>query len=137
MIVRVVAALHHADVGLPVRVVQELGEAVARHDNLEVLWNARLQVIEGRGGHAFVFLIRRHAEDVVAWDDILRAQGRPVVLAVLLVVEQAQLLQVRHTRQRAVGNHHLQVGVRILRVAGGLPELDVLHVRVAADGVAS
>ena len=137
IVVRVIAALHKADVWQPVRVVHELGEAVARHHDLETVGCSGLHVPHGCIGHRGHLVGRGNTEDVVPRNHVLRAQRRPVVLAVLLVVEQAQLLQVIHACQCAVGDHHLQVGVGVLRVAGGLPELDVLHVRVAADGVAS
>ena len=54
------------------------------------------------------------AEDVVTRYDILRAQGLPVVVAVLHVVEQTDLFQVVTALQGSVADDHLQVCGSIL-----------------------
>ena len=96
-------------VGQPVRVAQELVHAIARNENLEVRRMNR--------HHGFGFLCRRYAggfvegwltEDVVARNDILRTQRLPMIVAVLYIVEHAQLLQVLAILERTVLNHHLQ-----------------------------
>ena len=99
---------------MPVRVFLELGHAVARHDNLEAFGRTGLQVNRCHLAHTLYFVCRWVTEDVVARNDVLRAQRRPVVVAVLLVVEQAQLLQALHAAEGAVGDDYLQVGVGVL-----------------------
>ena len=86
--------------------------------------------------HFHHLVVRRLAEDVVAGDDVLRAEGRPVVFTVLHVVEHPQLLQVLAALEGTVGDDHLQVAVGVLAVAVGLVELDALHVLVADEGIA-
>ena len=83
----------------------------------------------------FHFLVGRKTEDVVAWDDIRRAESRPMVFAVLHVVEHAQLFQVRTVLEGSVGDDHLQVAVRVVAIAVGLVELNVFHMRIACDGI--
>ena len=58
-----------------------------------------------------------------------------MVIAVLHVVEHAQLLKVFAVLEGTVLDHHLQVGVGVFRPAVGLPEFDGLEVGIALEGI--
>ena len=60
-----------------------------------------------------------------------------MVFALLCKVVQANLLQVLTASEGSVLNHHLQVAVRIVAAAVGLPELHGLQVLAVGKGTAA
>ena len=77
------------------------------------------------------------AENIIAWNHILGAEGLPMVAAVLHIVVQTNLLQVLTTTESSVLYHDFQVAVRVFRAAVGLPELHGLQVLAIQEGIAA